>query len=190
MLTGSCSFLSEVIWTVQRANCSSLSWLQLTLFLFVSGLCGHEEDRQRSWDGVCLPQAAGVPDPLGGGALQGPLLRKGGDHRRGGGQAAAQRGPQTVGHRPQDRICRHLNSDDRYAAVVPIVRYSPCEPCLSPPYLCLTGMSATARKRKEEVAQALKKLIETKGKTPAMKYQQLLNDLRGQSETVSVLNRL
>ncbi|XP_008296786.1 DNA replication licensing factor MCM4 [Stegastes partitus] len=46
-----------------------------------------------------------------------------------------------------------------------------------------TGMSATARKRKEEVAQALKKLIQTKGKTPAMKYQQLLDDLRGQSET-------
>ncbi|XP_033838072.2 DNA replication licensing factor MCM4 isoform X1 [Periophthalmus magnuspinnatus] len=45
-----------------------------------------------------------------------------------------------------------------------------------------TGMSATARKRKEEVAQALKKLIQTKGKTPAMKYQQLLEDLRGQSE--------
>lgn len=55
--------------------------------------------------------------------------------------------------------------------------------------LCLiTGMSATARKRKEEVAQALKKLIQAKGKTPAMKYQQLLDDLRGQSETVSVLN--
>uniref|UniRef100_A0A671UPR7 DNA replication licensing factor MCM4 n=1 Tax=Sparus aurata TaxID=8175 RepID=A0A671UPR7_SPAAU len=46
-----------------------------------------------------------------------------------------------------------------------------------------TGMSATARKRKEEVAQALKKLIQAKGKTPAMKYQQLLDDLRGQSET-------
>uniref|UniRef100_A0A3P9KI02 DNA replication licensing factor MCM4 n=1 Tax=Oryzias latipes TaxID=8090 RepID=A0A3P9KI02_ORYLA len=46
-----------------------------------------------------------------------------------------------------------------------------------------TGMSATARKRKEEVAQALKKLIQAKGKTPAMKYQQLLEDLRGQSET-------
>lgn len=45
-------------------------------------------------------------------------------------------------------------------------------------------MSATARKRKEEVAQALKKLIQAKGKTPAMKYQQLLDDLRGQSETV------
>uniref|UniRef100_A0A8D3BBX8 DNA replication licensing factor MCM4 n=1 Tax=Scophthalmus maximus TaxID=52904 RepID=A0A8D3BBX8_SCOMX len=46
-----------------------------------------------------------------------------------------------------------------------------------------TGMSATARKRKEEVAQALKKLIQDKGKTPAMKYQQLLDDLRAQSET-------
>ncbi|XP_029971413.1 DNA replication licensing factor MCM4 [Salarias fasciatus] len=46
-----------------------------------------------------------------------------------------------------------------------------------------TGMSATARKRREEAAQALKKLIQTKGKTPAMKYQQLLDDLRGQSET-------
>lgn len=48
-------------------------------------------------------------------------------------------------------------------------------------------MSATARKRKEEVAQALKKLIQAKGKTPAMKYQQLLDDLRGQSETVNIL---
>uniref|UniRef100_A0A671KKR2 DNA replication licensing factor MCM4 n=1 Tax=Sinocyclocheilus anshuiensis TaxID=1608454 RepID=A0A671KKR2_9TELE len=45
-----------------------------------------------------------------------------------------------------------------------------------------TGMSATARKRKEEVAQALKKLIQSKGKTLAMKYQQLFDDLRGQSE--------
>lgn len=46
-------------------------------------------------------------------------------------------------------------------------------------------MSATARKRREEVAQALRKLIQTKGRTPAMKYQQLLEDLRAQSETVS-----
>uniref|UniRef100_A0AAY5ERI8 DNA replication licensing factor MCM4 n=1 Tax=Electrophorus electricus TaxID=8005 RepID=A0AAY5ERI8_ELEEL len=45
-----------------------------------------------------------------------------------------------------------------------------------------TGMSATARKRKEEVAQALKKLIQLKGKTPALKYQQLFDDLRAQSE--------
>ena len=47
-------------------------------------------------------------------------------------------------------------------------------------------MSATARKRKEDIAQALKKLIQAKGKTPAMKYQQLLDDLRGQSETVNI----
>lgn len=46
-------------------------------------------------------------------------------------------------------------------------------------------MSATARKRKEEVAQALKKLIQAKGKMHAIKYQQLLDDLRGQSETVN-----
>lgn len=46
-------------------------------------------------------------------------------------------------------------------------------------------MSATARKRKEELAQALKKLIQTKGKTPALRYQQLFDDLRAQSETVS-----
>uniref|UniRef100_A0A803SUU4 DNA replication licensing factor MCM4 n=1 Tax=Anolis carolinensis TaxID=28377 RepID=A0A803SUU4_ANOCA len=46
-----------------------------------------------------------------------------------------------------------------------------------------TGMSATARKRKEELAQALKKLIQSKGKTPALRYQQLFDDLRAQSET-------
>ncbi|XP_034285625.1 DNA replication licensing factor MCM4 [Pantherophis guttatus] len=46
-----------------------------------------------------------------------------------------------------------------------------------------TGMSATARKRKEELAQALKKLIQSKGKTPSLKYQQLFDDLRAQSET-------
>lgn len=48
-------------------------------------------------------------------------------------------------------------------------------------------MSATARKRKEEVAQALKKLIQSKGKTPTMKYQQLFDDLRAQSEAVNTL---
>ncbi|NXC59184.1 MCM4 factor, partial [Aleadryas rufinucha] len=46
-----------------------------------------------------------------------------------------------------------------------------------------TGMSATARKRKEELAQALRKLIQSKGKAPSLKYQQLLDDLRAQSET-------
>uniref|UniRef100_A0A4W3HCA8 DNA replication licensing factor MCM4 n=1 Tax=Callorhinchus milii TaxID=7868 RepID=A0A4W3HCA8_CALMI len=45
-----------------------------------------------------------------------------------------------------------------------------------------TGMSATARKRKEELAQSLKKLIQSKGKTPTMKYQLLFDDLRSQSD--------
>ncbi|NWV79249.1 MCM4 factor, partial [Dasyornis broadbenti] len=46
-----------------------------------------------------------------------------------------------------------------------------------------TGMSATARKRKEELVQALRKLIQSKGKAPSLKYQQLLDDLRAQSDT-------
>ncbi|NXY84059.1 MCM4 factor, partial [Alcedo cyanopectus] len=46
-----------------------------------------------------------------------------------------------------------------------------------------TGMSATARKRKEELAQALRKLIQTKGKAPTLKYQQLFDDIRAQSDT-------
>lgn len=50
----------------------------------------------------------------------------------------------------------------------------------------IAGMSATARKRREEAAQALKKLIQARGKTPTMKYQQLLEDLRGHSETVTI----
>uniref|UniRef100_A0A8C8WGH6 DNA replication licensing factor MCM4 n=1 Tax=Panthera leo TaxID=9689 RepID=A0A8C8WGH6_PANLE len=45
-----------------------------------------------------------------------------------------------------------------------------------------TGMSATSRKRKEELAEALKRLILSKGKTPALKYQQLFEDIRGQSD--------
>ena len=47
-------------------------------------------------------------------------------------------------------------------------------------------MSATSRKRKEELAEALRKLILSKGKTPALKYQQLFEDIRGQSDIVSV----
>ncbi|KAG7262467.1 hypothetical protein CRUP_007179, partial [Coryphaenoides rupestris] len=45
-----------------------------------------------------------------------------------------------------------------------------------------TGISATARKRKEEITQALKKMLQSKIKTPVMKFQQLFDDLRGQSE--------
>lgn len=71
-----------------------------------------------------------------------------------------------------------------------IFRFSPAVAFQCIVLCSITGMSATARKRKEEVAQALKKLIQAKGKTPAMKYQQLLDDLRGQSETVSVFKSL
>lgn len=46
-------------------------------------------------------------------------------------------------------------------------------------------MSATARKRREELAQALKKLIHSKGRVPTLRYQQLFDDLRAQSEMVS-----
>uniref|UniRef100_A0A8C5FI45 DNA replication licensing factor MCM4 n=1 Tax=Gadus morhua TaxID=8049 RepID=A0A8C5FI45_GADMO len=46
-----------------------------------------------------------------------------------------------------------------------------------------TGMSATARKRKEEITAALKKMLQSRTKTPVMKFQQLFDDLRGQSET-------
>jgi DNA replication licensing factor MCM4 len=45
-------------------------------------------------------------------------------------------------------------------------------------------MSATARKRKEEITAALKKMLQSRTKTPVMKFQQLFDDLRGQSETV------
>lgn len=45
-----------------------------------------------------------------------------------------------------------------------------------------TGMSATARKRREELVQALKKLIQAKGRGPALKYQGLLDELRTQSD--------
>ena len=46
-------------------------------------------------------------------------------------------------------------------------------------------MSASARKRKEEITAALKKMLQARTKTPVMKFQQLFDDLRGQSETVS-----
>lgn len=49
-----------------------------------------------------------------------------------------------------------------------------------------TGMSASARRMKEEIAQALKTMIQTKGSYgPAIKNDQLFNDIRAQSEAVS-----
>ncbi|EHB01214.1 DNA replication licensing factor MCM4 [Heterocephalus glaber] len=45
-----------------------------------------------------------------------------------------------------------------------------------------TGMSATSRKWKQELAEALKKLILSNGKTPALNYQQLFEAIWGQSD--------
>ena len=49
-----------------------------------------------------------------------------------------------------------------------------------------TGMSGAARKRKAEVASALKKLIQAKGKVPTLKHQKLYEDFRETSDFVSV----
>lgn len=48
-----------------------------------------------------------------------------------------------------------------------------------------TGMSSAARKRRVELAQALKKLIDDKGKVPTINYQKLLEELKGSSQVVS-----
>uniref|UniRef100_A0A2C9JVK5 DNA replication licensing factor MCM4 n=1 Tax=Biomphalaria glabrata TaxID=6526 RepID=A0A2C9JVK5_BIOGL len=45
-----------------------------------------------------------------------------------------------------------------------------------------TGMSGAARKRKAEVAAALKKLIQSKGKVPTLKHQKLYEDFRETSD--------
>ncbi|GFR96745.1 DNA helicase [Elysia marginata] len=47
-----------------------------------------------------------------------------------------------------------------------------------------TGMSGAARKRKAEVASALKKLIQAKGKVPTLKHQKLYEDFRETSDFV------
>jgi DNA replication licensing factor MCM4 len=48
-----------------------------------------------------------------------------------------------------------------------------------------TGISRAARKRKAEVAHALKALIQEKGKVPTLKYQKLYEDFREKSDFVS-----
>ena len=47
-----------------------------------------------------------------------------------------------------------------------------------------TGMSGAARKRKAEVAAALKKLIHAKGKVPTLKHQKLYDDFKETSDFV------
>ncbi|KAH1007357.1 hypothetical protein HUJ04_004602 [Dendroctonus ponderosae] len=47
-----------------------------------------------------------------------------------------------------------------------------------------TGLSSAARKRRVELAQALKKLIDDKGKVPTINYQKLLEELKGSSQVM------
>lgn len=47
-----------------------------------------------------------------------------------------------------------------------------------------TGISGAARKRKAEVTQALKKLIQEKGKVPTLKQAKLYEELRERSDLV------
>lgn len=47
-----------------------------------------------------------------------------------------------------------------------------------------TGLSSAARKRRVELAQALKKLIDEKGKVPTINYQKLLEEMKASSQVV------
>ena len=54
-----------------------------------------------------------------------------------------------------------------------------------------TGLSSAARKRRVEVAQSLKKLIQSKGKVATLNFQKVLQELKDNSDLVSVrLNSL
>lgn len=49
-----------------------------------------------------------------------------------------------------------------------------------------TGLSSAARKRRVELAQALKKLIDEKGKVPTINYQKLLEEMKASSQVVRI----
>ena len=46
------------------------------------------------------------------------------------------------------------------------------------------GVSSTMRQRREELSQALRKLIQNRAKTSSLKYQWLFDELRAQSDLV------
>lgn len=48
-----------------------------------------------------------------------------------------------------------------------------------------TGLSVSDRKRRLEIAKALKELLQSKGTTPTVKYQQTYEELREASDLVS-----
>lgn len=49
-----------------------------------------------------------------------------------------------------------------------------------------TGMSSAARKRRLELGQAVKKIIDEKGKVPHINYQKLFSELRDVSDMVNI----
>lgn len=49
-----------------------------------------------------------------------------------------------------------------------------------------TGMSLAARKRRQELAEALKKLIKGKDKAPSLNYQKIFTELKESSSVVSI----
>lgn len=51
-----------------------------------------------------------------------------------------------------------------------------------------TGLTSAARKRRIELAKAVKDLIESKGKVPTINYQKLLAELKETSNTVRQFN--
>ena len=53
-----------------------------------------------------------------------------------------------------------------------------------------TGLSVSDRKRRLEIAKALKELLLSKGKTPSVKYQQTYEELREGSDLVSESSQL
>ena len=48
-----------------------------------------------------------------------------------------------------------------------------------------TGLSSMARKKRGEVAAALRKMIESKGKTATLNYQKAFNEFKAGSAVVS-----
>ena len=53
-----------------------------------------------------------------------------------------------------------------------------------------TGMSSASRKRRLEIAQALKKLIQSKGKVTTLNLQKTHQELKDSSDLVSNINLL
>lgn len=49
-----------------------------------------------------------------------------------------------------------------------------------------TGLSSAARKKRVELAQAVKKLIDSKGKVPTVPYQKLFTEVKENSNIVSI----